>query len=57
MTPAARRVLTAATMDAHNTFVHPTAVSPVDFDDFVYHQATMTVQIPAQSVVALTCTC
>ena len=47
-------VLTAATMDAHNTFDHPNAVHPVAFDGATLAGGKLTVKLPPKSVVVLT---
>lgn len=47
------RVLTAATMQAHNTFDQPDTVKPTDFSDFERGEDGFSVKLPAMSVVAL----
>ncbi len=47
------RVLTAATMQAHNTFENPNAVQPADFKDFQLKKDKVSVTLPAKSVVVL----
>jgi alpha-N-arabinofuranosidase len=47
------RVLTAAAMNAHNTFEDPENVAPVDFDGARFEDGTLTVELPSKSVVAL----
>jgi alpha-N-arabinofuranosidase len=47
------RVLTAATMQAHNTFENPNAVQPADFKDFQLKKDKVNVTLPARSVVVL----
>ena len=47
------RVLTAATMQAHNTFDAPDAVKPVEFDGAKLQGSALAVSLPAKSVVAL----
>ncbi|HUL52941.1 MAG TPA: alpha-N-arabinofuranosidase [Opitutaceae bacterium] len=47
------RILTAATMDARNTFEAPDAVHPVPFTGASLAGATLTVALPAKSVVML----
>lgn len=47
------RVLTAATMQAHNTFDHPDAVRPEAFGAFRAESDTLTVDLPSKSVVTL----
>jgi alpha-N-arabinofuranosidase len=46
-------VLTADAMDAHNTFENPDAVHPVAFDSAKLTGNTLSVTIPAKSVVVL----
>jgi alpha-N-arabinofuranosidase len=50
---ATGRVLTATTMNAHNTFVHPDAVRPAPFDGFTKTDNAMTLTLPPKSVVML----
>jgi alpha-N-arabinofuranosidase len=47
------RVLTATTMDAHNTFDHPDAVKPVPFTGFERRGEEIALTLPAKSVVVL----
>ncbi len=47
------RVLTASTMSAHNTFENPDAIQPQPFNGASVSGATLTVQLPAKSVVVL----
>lgn len=47
------RVLTAATMQAHNTFENADVVKPAEFSDFKLTSSGFTVKLPAKSVVAL----
>jgi alpha-N-arabinofuranosidase len=47
------RVLTAATMDAHNTFDKPQAVKPAPFNDFNLGGEEVAVNLPSKSVVVL----
>jgi alpha-N-arabinofuranosidase len=47
------RVLTAPTMNAHNTFEQPTAVQPAAFRGARLARNTLTVELPAKSVVVL----
>ncbi len=49
----AGRVLTAAAVDAHNTFEAPNAVQPVTFDGATLKGDTLEVKLPAKSVVIL----
>jgi len=48
------RILTAATMQAHNTFDNPHAVEPKSFDGARLSGRTLTVQLPPKSIVVLT---
>jgi alpha-N-arabinofuranosidase len=47
------RILTAATMSAHNTFDRPNAVQPAAFNGAKLSGAILTVELPAKSVVVL----
>ncbi|MGE5608239.1 MAG: alpha-N-arabinofuranosidase [Bacillota bacterium] len=47
------RILTASTLNAHNTFNQPDQVKPVEFDDFKLSDAELMVRLPARSVVML----
>jgi len=47
------RVLTAATMDAHNTFDKPEAVTPAPFNAFKLVGEEVAINLPAKSVVVL----
>jgi alpha-N-arabinofuranosidase len=47
------RILTAPTMQAHNTFEDPDAVHPVAFSDFAVAGDTLTVNLPSKSVAVL----
>jgi len=47
------RMLTAETMQAHNTFEKPDAVKPTIFKDFKLSENGFSVKLPAKSVVAL----
>lgn len=47
------RVLTGATMDAHNSFDAPNQVAPQPFNGATLSGGTLTVQVPAKSVVML----
>ena len=47
------RLLTAATMNAHNTFDQPSNVQPADFTGATLQGDQLTIQLPAKSVVAL----
>ena len=49
----AGRVLTAAAMNAHNTFDAPNAVQPAAFSGFTLKGDTLEVKLPAKSVVVL----
>ena len=47
------RVLTAPTMQAHNTFESPDAVKPVAFRDFSMSGGTLSVTMPSKAVAVL----
>jgi alpha-N-arabinofuranosidase len=47
------RILTAAAMDAHNTFDAPDAVKPAPFSGASLANGTLTVELPPKSVVML----
>jgi len=47
------RILTASTMTAHNTFEHPDAVQPAAFRGARLVDGTLTIELPARSVVVL----
>lgn len=47
------RILTAPTMQAHNTFEQPNAVRPAPFTGARVSGTTLTVELPAKSVVVL----
>jgi alpha-N-arabinofuranosidase len=47
------RILTAAAMDAHNTFDKPENVKPADFKGARVHQGTIQVDVPAKSIIVL----
>ena len=47
------RILTAETMQAHNTFDSPNAVKPVGFDGARLENGRITIQVPAKSVISL----
>jgi len=47
------RVLTASAMNAHNTFTDPHAVEPAAFDDAKLEGGSLSVTLPAKSVVML----
>lgn len=49
----AGRILTGPAMNAHNTFERPAAVHPVDFDGVRLAAGTLTIELPARSVVVL----
>jgi len=49
----AGRILTAAAMNAHNTFENPHTVKPADFTGFKTHGGTLTITLPPRSVVML----
>lgn len=48
------RVLSAAAMDAHNTFDAPDQVRPADFSDARISGGVLTTRLPAKSLVVLT---
>ncbi|HKJ86289.1 MAG TPA: alpha-L-arabinofuranosidase C-terminal domain-containing protein, partial [Spirochaetia bacterium] len=50
---AAGRVLTSDSMNAHNTFESPDAVSPEAFNAFELADGRLRVTMPAKSVVSL----
>ncbi|NKF24101.1 alpha-N-arabinofuranosidase [Solimonas sp. C16B3] len=52
-TQVSGRVLTAPQMDAHNTFDAPDQVHPVAFDGAALKGQSLSVQLPAKSVVVL----
>jgi alpha-N-arabinofuranosidase len=52
-TSAAGRLLTAPTMQSHNTFAAPDAVKPVPFGGVTLAGATLALTLPAKSVVIL----
>jgi alpha-N-arabinofuranosidase len=47
------RVLTAPTMQAHNTFDAPSAVAPAPLRDFQVSGDVVTVTLPSKSVAVL----
>lgn len=47
-------ILTADTMDAHNSFAHPDAVKPAVFTGATLAGSQLSVEMPAKSVVVLT---
>jgi alpha-N-arabinofuranosidase len=47
------RILTAEKMDAHNTFEQPDAIKPAVFDGAEVKDGTVTLTLPAKSVVVL----
>ena len=47
------RVLTAAAMNAHNTFDEPNVVKPIEFDDVKLKEGGFDIELPAKSVVVL----
>ncbi len=48
------QILTAEAITAHNTFDHPSVVTPAAFDGARVTEAGFTAQIPAKSIVVLT---
>jgi alpha-N-arabinofuranosidase len=53
-TKATGRILTAAELDAHNTFEAPEKVKPMAFDGAKVEDGKLSVELPARSVVMLT---
>ncbi|MDR2932539.1 MAG: alpha-N-arabinofuranosidase, partial [Oscillospiraceae bacterium] len=49
-------VLTAGAMNVHNTFDAPNAIAPTDFNGFTHSGDTLTVDLPAKSVVLISVT-
>jgi alpha-N-arabinofuranosidase len=49
----AGRILTAETMQAHNTFDAPETVKPAEFDGATLNGTMLTVKMPGKSIVAL----
>jgi alpha-N-arabinofuranosidase len=47
------RILTAAAMNAHNTFAAPAAVQPTAFTGAKFANGQLTLTLPAKSVVVL----
>lgn len=47
------KVLTAETMNKHNTFENPNSIAPVDFSAFKSHENGLILEIPKMSVVEL----
>ncbi|MFC5989169.1 alpha-N-arabinofuranosidase [Marinicrinis lubricantis] len=50
----AAKVLTAGTIQAHNTFDQPDAVKPVSFDGLKTNHNGLTCELPSKSVVSIT---
>ncbi len=50
----AGRILTAAAMNAHNTFAAPEAVKPAAFTGAKFVNGQLTLTLPAKSVIVLT---
>lgn len=50
------RILTAETIDTHNTFDQPNLVQPRAFDGVTIHNGNLAITLPAKSVVALALT-
>ena len=48
------RILTAESIMAHNTFDNPTLVAPAEFNGVKVKGGTLTVKLPAKSIVVLT---
>jgi alpha-L-arabinofuranosidase len=53
-TQASGRILTADTLDAHNTFDKPEQVKPAEFRDCSVSGGTLKVSLPPHSLVVLT---
>jgi alpha-N-arabinofuranosidase len=53
VTGVSGRMLTAGTINAHNTFEQPNNVAPADFTGARLSGSTLTVELPARSVVVL----
>jgi len=53
VTAVSGRILTAAAMNAHNTFEDPAAVQPAPFDGASLQGETLSIQLPPKSVVVL----
>jgi alpha-N-arabinofuranosidase len=51
--PISGRILTAETIDAHNTFDQPNLVQPSAFDGVTIHNGNLAITLPAKAVVAL----
>jgi alpha-N-arabinofuranosidase len=47
------RILTAGTMDAHNSFAAPSAVVPQPFTDFRVSSGGLTLTVPPKAVLVL----
>lgn len=47
------RVLTADTMNSHNTFEEPEKIKPSDFSNFTTSENSLNIELPPMSVVAL----
>jgi alpha-N-arabinofuranosidase len=47
------RILTASALDTHNTFDAPTTLQPASYDGFTHQAGTLTVKLPAHSVVTV----
>ena len=54
VTTAAGRLLTAPTMQAHNTFASPDVVRPVVMSGLTVAGDTLQVRLPAKAVVMVT---
>jgi alpha-N-arabinofuranosidase len=53
-TKVSGRVLTSASMSAHNTFAAPQTIAPVTFNGATVRNGSLTATIPAKAVVVLT---
>lgn len=47
------KILTAPTLEAHNTFDQPDAVKPTEFKNIKVNQAGLVVKVPAKSIISL----
>jgi alpha-N-arabinofuranosidase len=50
---AVGELLTARTLEAHNTFEHPDVVKPVPFEDVKINKGVLKIKLPAKSIVTL----
>lgn len=47
------RIITADKLDTHNSFEAPTAITPRDYSEFTLKGSTLTLKVPAKSVLSL----